>query len=315
MWERRLVVTATVLVMAACSSPASTESEAPESAVAESATAASADAATPESGADESMAATTAVPEPTLERVWPGPETTGPTDESALVASSSVETTEDGQVIEDLEVTGTIVVRHDDVVIRNVRVLGTGVYGVQVPAQLHEEVTGLVLEDVEIRGVSGDRSAGLVHYGSWTARRIDVSGFQDGVKMVSDQVLEDSWIHDLLAVPGSHNDGIQSVGGSRSVIRGNTVVNDNGQTSAILLLTNNEPMDGWIVEGNSLSGGGYSLYVHDKGNGFGVPTNMTIRDNTWVRGSWQHGPISMGEVEGLTWTGNTYDDGAALTLE
>ena len=325
MWGRRMMIAASMAALFACSGPAATSDPAPVT-TPSAATTASPPATTSSEVAGPATTAapghSTADPEadsPTgsiarSERPWPGPETTGPTDEAALAPSESVETTEDGQVIEDLEVTGTIVVRHDDVTIRNVRVLGTERYGVQVPAELHEEVSGLVLEDVEIRGVSGDRSAGLVHYGSWTARRVDVSGYQDGVKMVSDQVLEDSWIHDLFAPPGAHNDGVQSVGGSSSVIRGNNIINEHGQTSAVLLLTNNEPMDGWTVAGNRFEGGGYSFYLQDKGNGFGAPTNMTVRDNIWVRGSWQYGPISVGLGEGLTWTGNSYDDGAVLTL-
>lgn len=257
--------------------------------------------------------------EPSSEPVSPPPSSfpdasnTGVVDESALRPSASVTSTHDGQVIENLEVTGAIQVKHDNVTVRNVRVLGTGLYGISVPHTLHDAVTGLLIEDVEIAGVSGDRSAGLVHYGRWTARRVNVHGYEDAVKMGTGQVLEDSYLHGLHKTATSHNDGLQIQSGHGSVVRGNSIVNDYTQTSAIMLQTNFGAIDNWLIEGNRFHGGGYTMYLEDKGNGHGPPTNVTVRGNVWDLDSAHWGPVRIkNRHSSLRWENNTYDDGTAF---
>src|SRR5699024_9234726 len=83
----------------------------------------------------------TAEPEPTpepeetdpveMDGDWPTPETTGPryTPESS---TGSLTSTSDGQVIERTTVNGRLTVRHDNVVVRDVLVNGTGTYMIQV---------------------------------------------------------------------------------------------------------------------------------------------------------------------------------------
>ena len=263
-------------------------------------------------GADGTATAAPAASETRLPPLdCPGDEDTGVSAGIELEPSDDITTEEDGQVIEGLEVDGKIEVRHDDVTIRDVRVLADGHFGIVVPSDLSGDVEGLLIEDTEVVGVAGDRDVGIAQYGDWTARRVEVRGFQDGVKMGSDQVLEESWIHDLHAPEGAHNDGIQSVGGSGSVIRGNTIEGRwQGQTAAIMLQTENRELDDWVVVDNCLSGGGYTLYVEDKEHG--APTDVRVDDNQWTRGSWSHGPTNVDQGEGWSFTGNRLDDGTPL---
>lgn len=240
------------------------------------------------------------------DRTWPGPETTGPTDPSALVSSGSITTSRDGQVIKDVEVTGSITVQHDNVTIRNVRVRGTGLYGIQVPSSLHTQVTGLLIEDVEIFGVSGSRSAGIAHYGQWTARRVEIHRFTDLVKMLGGQTLADSWLHDPLITALSHNDGVQSVGTARgSTLSGNNIDMPYDTTSAILLQAKNGPVSGWMIDGNRFAGGGYTVRLYGT-------SSMQVSDNVFVRGSWNFGPYVTDGTSDVLWSGNTYDDGTPL---
>jgi hypothetical protein len=64
----------------------------------------------------------------------------------------------------------------------------------------------------------------------------------DGLKVSDDTVVEYSYIHDLRQSSGSHNDGIQSTGGTNITSRGNTVLHPDDQTSATLLGEEDEPM-------------------------------------------------------------------------
>lgn len=200
---------------------------------------------------------------------------------------------------------------HSNVTIRNVRVLGTSHYGIWVPPDLGSQVKGLLIEDVEIKGVSGSRSAGLVHYGRWTARRVDISGYQDAVKMGTGQRLEASWLHDLYHPEGAHNDGVQVQSGSGGVIRGNNIENPFTQTSAIMLQTNFGPISDYVIEGNRLSGGGYTMYIEDKGNGYGAPRNVRVLDNVWDLDSWKWGPLeTKNRHSSLSFVGNQFSDGS-----
>ena len=56
----------------------------------------------------------------------PGPDNTGPYDESILVPSGSITVTQNGAVIENVSVTGSIVVKASNVTIRNFRIDGQG---------------------------------------------------------------------------------------------------------------------------------------------------------------------------------------------
>lgn len=257
-------------------------------------------------------------PEPTEDSfagAHPGPDTTGVPPGVSLGRTDSISTSRDGQVIEDLEVHGTIEVRHDDVTIRRVRILGTGPYGIVVPSRLSEDVGGLHIADTEIRGVAGPRSAGLAPYGRWTGRRLDIHGWNDGVKVASNQRIEDSWIHDPYVTATSHNDGIQTSGGHDVVIRGNRIAGQwQTQTSALILQSNFAPVDGYTIEDNLLSGGSYTLYIRDKGTGHGSPTNMTVRNNRWVSDSAAYGPTSLDPGPGWIWEDNRFDDGTPVPL-
>ena len=247
-------------------------------------------------------------PRPVDTSRWPDTSSTGPTTEPTERVDG-IETERDGQVIEDVIVEGTIKVEHDDVHVRDVVVEGRGEFGIYVPASRSDDVRGLVIEDTRIQGRDGPRLAGIAQYGGWTARRVDISGYQDGVKMCCGQVLEDSWIHDLRRTDDSHNDGVQSVGGVGSVIRGNRIEAPDDQTSAILLQANFGPIRDWVVEGNLLSGGGYSLYLTEKSEEHGPPRDVRVVDNVWMRDSWSHGPLRVDAGPGLEWSGNVYDDG------
>lgn len=239
----------------------------------------------------------------------------GPT--GPLTASGSITTTTDGEVIEDVEVTGRILVEHENVIIRNVKVNVTGRYGVEIPIALHDGGASYTMTDSEVAGVSGERSACVVHYGTWTIERSYIHGCSDGVKMLSNQTLQESIVEGPYydgPEGDAHNDAVQTVGGSNSkLIRNKLHGPFQAQTSAFILQTNNGPIDGWLIESNELSGGGFTAYIRDKGNGHGVPTNMAVTDNVWVKDSWSFGPTSLHPHTSWTWEDNRMDDGTPVT--
>lgn len=244
---------------------------------------------------------TTAAP-PTTERPTSGPDgfpdatTTGHRSED-LEPSAGFVVSEDGAVIEGLDVTGRITVAADDVTIRDSRITTSEDYGIFVD----EHAVNARFEDLTIVGTGIECTAGLAPFGTWTARHLDVSGCEDGVKMHGGQHLEHSYIHDLAVGDTTHNDAVQVTSGRNSVIHHNTLIAP-VQNAAIMMSSNFAAVDNWTITNNRFSGGNYTVYVRNQG--FGDPTNVLLADNTWVTGSWQYGPYDF-DGGGVTMTGNT----------
>ncbi|MDT0277349.1 hypothetical protein [Blastococcus goldschmidtiae] len=121
---------------------------------------------------------------------------------------------------------------------------------------------GLLIEDSEIDGM-GKAPVGI--YGAdWTGRRLNVHSAIDGVRLESSTTLQDSYVHNLSRLPGSHNDAVQTLGGSEIVVENNTLLAYNPATD--------DPMNGVIqtgelstqlddvrVAGNYMDGGSFTV--------------------------------------------------------
>ena len=106
---------------------------------------------------------------------------------------------------------------------------------------------------------------------------------EDGIFLLGDKntLIQDNYIHDLKAnLAGSpHYDGIQIEGSvSNVVIRHNTVINDYGQTSAVMIDNYFGPISNITVDNNLLVGGGYTIYVDGQFTG-GSVTGVSITNN------------------------------------
>lgn len=237
----------------------------------------------------------------------PTKSTTGPTtpvDQLRKISGSTI--TQDGTVLEGVYITGSVNVQADNVVIRNFKIETSSSYGVQTT----NGATNLVLEDGEISGMS---SSGV--YGSnFTARRLYVhdSG-GDAFKPTTNVTIEDSFVERLGYLPEAHADGVQMVSGSNLTVRGNnflmTDVEGFRNSQVFMIQTNNSAIENVTIEGNWINGGGYSVQIRDKGNGYGAPANVNIRNNRFGRG-YSFGPWV---VDGNpTICGNVWDDTSAL---
>ena len=249
---------------------------------------------------------TTTTVAPPVTSALPNATNTGVPAGVSLRPSGSLTISTPGAVVDALDISGTIEINADNVTIKRSRIRTNGArYGIRV----NNGYRGAVIEDVEIAGTDTNCSVGIV-YGNYTARRVNAHGCADGLRIGTNTAVEASYIHDQRKATGTHNDAIQSVGGSNVRIVGNNIVGPFQQsTSAVLLQTNNGPIDNVLMEGNRMSGGSYVLYVKDKGTGYGAPTNVTIRNNVWVWDSWLWGSHTVDKGAGFVWQNNTYEDG------
>jgi len=214
---------------------------------------------------------------------FPDASTTGYS--GTLTPSEAITVTVNGTVVEDLDITGGVTVQANNVTIRNCRITG-GLYGVNCSFGY----TGTLIEDCTIyNGTSKG-----VYGGNFTARRCDVSEYSDCMLVSSNVLVEDCYLHDLKVTAGSHNDGIQCTGGSNITVSHCTIQGlYQEQTSALIFQTNNAPIDNVLFENNFLSGGAYTVYLVDKGTGYGDPTNARLHYNTFEKDSYAYGHLSM----------------------
>ncbi|QTE29652.1 right-handed parallel beta-helix repeat-containing protein [Pengzhenrongella sicca] len=235
----------------------------------------------------------------------PGPASTGVPAGVVLTPSEGVRVTEDGAVLDGLDVAGCVVVAADDVTIRNSRI--TCLDAPNDRAVVYDgSRTGLVLEDVEIDG--GGRTDIGVDTSSTTIRRANIHGVNDGVRLGIGVTVEASWIHDLTRIGELHPDAIQGISAQDIVIRGNTldprnaVTGDRGN-AAIMLGSETGPKvsKNVVIEGNWINGGNYSINIREDivAEGFEIRDNRFGTDTTY-------GPILMRSTVTLG-TGNVMD--------
>ena len=207
--------------------------------------------------------------------------------------------TVNGTVIEGKQINGRLTIEADNVIIRNSRITSDDWYG------LLNNGRNTLVEDSTFNGPT--RTASVADYaGTLTARRIDVSGGQDGVRLARNSVLEASYVHDLSSREDDHNDAVTADGFTGVRIIGNTILNENTQTAAVWIGDPRYAASEVELRGNLLGGGGYTIYA-----GHGA---LTVADNQFTTryfprsGYW--GPAAYWTSDSGTWTGNTWADGS-----
>ena len=291
-----VLTTATVALGAACSSSdASSTSSTTGSAASSGGGSASATSGTASASSSSGSGGSSGSP---CSGPKPSASTTGVPAGTKLTPSGSIEVTKDGAVIEDLDVTGSITVLANDVTIRRVHLKSDDYYPIRY---FDNDNTGLVVEDSEIEGTTGDVTS-AISFANYTARRLNIHGSSDGFKADSNVLIEDCWIHDLSNGPGEHNDAVQSTGGKGVTIRHSVL---EGASNAAVQ-TGDEggaSTEDLLIECSWLSGGGYTLNI--RGSGATAPKNTRVLNNRFGHDAG-YGPWTFDDPS-PTVTGNVYD--------
>lgn len=242
---------------------------------------------------------------------FPDASSTGVPDDVTLQPSESLVVTEPGAVIEGLDVSGCIEVQADDVTIRNTRVRGSCPQGAISTG--YGELSGILIEDVEVDGLRQDSFTAGIGGSGFTCRRCDVHDSGQGINMGRDVVVEDSYVHDLYYADDSHNAAVSSNGGGGYVIRGNRleIPPSPGASAALALYGDFAPIEDVLVEGNRFDGGSYCVYGGSV-EGKPYPEGRDIRfiDNvfgdTFHADCGMHGPYVAfdHDAPGNEWRGN-----------
>lgn len=241
-------------------------------------------------------------PRPAASSAWPSAANTGVPRGTVLKPSGSLQITRDGQVVDSLDVQGTIEVDANNVVIRRTRVRAGAPWLIRVD----DGVSGVAVRDSELDGLGSSDSVGI----GWTgfvAERLDIHSTEDGVRASDRVIVRDSWVHDLTSCGTCHSDGVQSTGGRHIAILHNTIETPHPATSCILLKGDLSAIDDVLIADNLLDGGAYTVYSV-AGKSFGTPTNVSVVNNRFGR-RFIYG---IRDLEGeVIWSANSWADTGA----
>ena len=149
-------------------------------------------------------------------------------------------------------------------------------------------------------------------YSDYTLIRVDMHSCTDGPRISEGAtvVIRDSYIHDLSRANGNHNDGIEITNAPNTKVIHNTILNSNGQTSAVMISEfGSNSNSGVEISNNLIGGGGYTVYggAPDTAQGHKVTNNVfTTR---FFEDSGYYGPVAYWRTTGNTWSGNVWADG------
>ncbi|WP_326562419.1 right-handed parallel beta-helix repeat-containing protein [Micromonospora sp. NBC_01796] len=237
-----------------------------------------------------------AVP-PTPITYWPGPTNTGVPAGTVLTNSGSLDLRTAGQVLTNLNIVGCVTVRASNIIIRKSRITcNSPTYSIR----LYDTAINLVVEDVEINGAG--RNSASVCCGNYTLRRANVWNMIDGPRLSTKSTIVDSWIHDLARIPGSHNDALQTTGGSNIIVRHNRLepytpsTNDPHNACIMIGSTTADAVRNLTFEDNYCNGGNYSIGVRDDL----VSSNIIFRNNKFGR-NYRYGVIARPDQTGILW--------------
>lgn len=213
---------------------------------------------------------------------WPDETNTGVPAGTALTPSGNLVITKPGTVIARLDIQGAVDINAPDVTLKESRIRAARFDVVRIKPGM----TGVVIQDCEIDGigVGNDGSNGI--RGAGTFLRNNIHRVENGITLDGRAIVQDNYIHDLLASGSPHYDGLQIDGGvSNVLIRRNTIINQHAQTSAVMIDNYFGPIDDITVDNNRLIGGGYTVYSDGQFSG-GPISGVVFTNNRLGKGRW-----------------------------
>lgn len=238
-------------------------------------------------------------PAPSL---WPGPDNTGVPDGTRLSAyTGSRNITKANTTIDGKTIDGCVQVRAANVTIRRSKITCSG----ELVVRVYDDAN-LTLEDSEL---DGGGAAMAIGYGDYTLRRVEIRNINEGPRVSSNTVIEDSWIHGLVRREGDHHDILQTTGGVKMVVRHNNLDAYDPQTrdpfnAAFMVGAETGQLADLLVEDNLMTGGNYTVNIRDDSQISGV----VFRNNTFARNA-RYGPVTGQDTPGVTWErSNVFQD-------
>lgn len=235
--------------------------------------------------------------------------------------SGGMTITEDNAVIEKVDVQGDVVIKANNVTIRDCRIYGYGYYAVRT----YSEYSGTRVEFCELDGRSDPSNPdevgrvdthGIAGGSDTYVYRTEMHHTGDASKTVNGATYIENYCHDLAGNTVKHSDCIQSTGNSNVTIKRNrleAVLNpaaeaNGGLINASLQIKGDSAsIENFIIEDNLLKGGAYTVQIR-KGN-YNLPANINVSGNRYTKDAYKFGNCVYTNGSDIVFTGNIFDDG------
>ncbi|MFB9239233.1 hypothetical protein ACFFWC_27495 [Plantactinospora siamensis] len=200
---------------------------------------------------------------PTPISYWPGPTTTGvPAGTVLRNQTGTLNLRTAGQIVTNLNLTGCVNVYASNVQILKSRITcNSTTFAIRV-------ITGavkLLVQDVEVNG-SG-LTAAAICCSDVTVNRSNVYNTIDAIRLGNNTTVINSYIHGLMPQPGSHNDTLQTTGGTGILVQHNRLEPYNAAlknpfNACIMIGSEQAPaVINLLFTDNYCDGGNYSIGV------------------------------------------------------
>lgn len=235
--------------------------------------------------------------------VFPNASNTGVPVGTALTNSGSLSIGTPGTIIENLNITGTIIIDAANVTIRYCKINGTTSESV---IHCNPAGTNLTMHDCEL---DGNTAWNGINTRGGTFTRINAYACENVFNFIGNNItLIDCYLHDVQGQAGAHHDTIECNGGtSGHLIDHCNIINEKDETAAVMLNNWAGGLSNVTVQNCRLVGGGYTCYC-DNTFGGGPVQGSTIRflNNRMLPGFWGYfslyssGAVTSGNVNDIT---------------
>lgn len=210
---------------------------------------------------------------------YPDASNTGvPSGTSLTLFNTDFTTSSNGQVINQLDIRGSLIINHTGVVVTKCKISQWSIYGVDC-----ESGHSMTMTDCTVDG--GVNPGTCIVNNNLTLLRCDIKGAENGCDVGGNVDIQDCFFHDFYnAGADPHTDCIQINDGADSItIKHNTFLSygaDGSETTSCIISPQAATgVANWLIEDNVFAGGAFSLYGPQNGAG----TNIVIKDNKFWR--------------------------------
>ena len=268
----------------------------------------------------------TTAPVPVITSVTPGTvkpdaSNTGvPAGTALRVVYGDLEVTTPGTVLDGIDLRGFLRVKARDVTVTRSIIRGGPAVRVEGVVTVAPTATNFVISDSEVYPSQPSVMLDGIKGANFTARRVEVWGGVDNIKVHGSNVLvESSYLHDqnyyasdpLQGGGATHNDALQVLGGDNVRAVGNTLVSRKELNAAVQVTQDFAPVTRMVLARNWIDGGGCSVNVNHKK--LTELRGISVTDNIFGRNTrYSSCAVILTTRAYPTLSGNRYTDGVAV---
>jgi hypothetical protein len=244
-----------------------------------------------------------------------------PAGVTLTTVNQDVVVTQDGTVIDAQDIHGFLTIKASHVTVSRSIVRGRATTATTAIIRV-DSGTDITIEDVEIAAATPSVDVDGLSAQNVVARRLNVHGGVDGMKLGSNSTLECSYVHDLVSFASdpnqnggaTHNDAIQILSGTTIHIVGNQLIAAMNQNSAIQITEDFGVVSDVHIESNWADGGGCTFNFSHKGQA--SLGNLHTKGNRFGRNSFYGCPILKSTQTTLDSQADVWDDdGTAVPIQ